>query len=138
MAARSRRVEYYRTEVEDRAGQAYELLSHLASHDVNLLAVSMVPVGPTHTQFTLFPESSATLIKAAERLGLVLFGPHSAILVQGDDRLGALLDVHRTLANARINVYATSGVTVGDGHYGYVIYVRPEDFENTANVLEAR
>ena len=77
------------------------------------------------------------LIEAAERLGLVLSGPHAAILIQGDDRLGALLDVHRKLADARINVYATSGVSSGKGYYGYVIHVRPEDVDNTAATLDA-
>lgn len=138
MTVRARRIEYYRTEVEDRAGQAYELLSQLASHDVNLLAISTVPVGPTHAQFTLFPESTDKLIKAAERLGLVLVGPHTAVLIQGDDRLGALLDTHRKLADAGINVYATSGVCGSGGHYGYVIHVRPDDIERTASALDAR
>jgi len=138
MSVRAKRIEYYRTEMEDRAGQAYELLSHLAKKGVNLLAVSIVPVGPTHTQFTLFPESKNKLIKAAERLGLVLMGPHSAILIQGDDRLGALLEVHRKLADARINIYAASGVTSENGHYGYVLHVRPDDIDNTAHVLGAR
>jgi len=137
MAVSARRVQYYRAEVEDRAGQAYELLSHLAKHDVNLLAVSTVPVGPTHTQFTLFPDETDKLIDAAGRLGLVLFGPYTAILIRGDDRMGALLDVHRKLADARINIYAAHGVTSGEGRYGYVIHMRPDDVEDTARILGA-
>ena len=97
-----------------------------------------MPVGPTDTQFTLLPESTNKLIKAAEHPGLTLVGPHPAILIQGDDQLGALVDIHRKLADARINVYATNRVTDGDGHYGYVVHVRPDDFENAANLLDAQ
>ena len=137
MAIRARYVQYYRTEVEDRAGQAYELLSHFASHDVNLLAIDTVPVGPTHAQFTLYPAKTDKLIQAAEHLGLVLLGPNTAILIQGDDHLSALLDVHRKLADAGINVYAAQGVSSGEGRYGYVIHVRHDDVARTADILNA-
>jgi hypothetical protein len=137
MAVTARRVEYFRAEVEDRPGTAYELLQDLARRDVNLLALDAVPVGPIYTQFTLFPEDSNHLVEAAQHLGLKLLGPHPAIIIQGDDQLGALAELHRRLADARINVYAANGVTDGKGGYGYVIHVRPDDFEVAANVLGA-
>ncbi|UCE86633.1 MAG: hypothetical protein JSU66_02535, partial [Deltaproteobacteria bacterium] len=64
-----------------------------------------------------------------------LDGPHPALLVQGDDELGALAGVHALLHEANVNVYASSGVTDGKGSYGYVIYVRPEDYERAAAAL---
>jgi predicted amino acid-binding ACT domain protein len=137
MGVSIKRVEYYRTETEDHPGEAYQLLSQLAKHEVNLLAVSGMPIGPTHNSFTLFPESSERLIRAAEKLNLTLIGPYPALLICGDDRLGALVDFHRKLADARINVYATSGVSDGAGRYGYVIHVRPEDFEAAAHAVGA-
>ena len=45
MAYRIRRVEYYYTTVEDQPGEAYKLLSRLASLGVNLLAFTAV-LGP--------------------------------------------------------------------------------------------
>jgi hypothetical protein len=137
MAHTVTRVEYYRTDIEDRPGQAYELLSHLANKKVNLLAVSAFPVGPAHTQFTLFPESSSTLIDAAQSLGLTLTGPTPAILIRGDDQLGALVVSHRKLADAGVSVFATNGVSDGGGRYGYVIHVRPDDFDAACNALDA-
>ena len=64
-----------------------------------------------------------------------LDGPYSALLVQGDDKLGALAEIHESLYRASVNVYASSGVTDGRGTFGYVIYVRPEDFERAAGAL---
>ena len=89
MSVSVRRVDYFRTEVKDAVGTAYHLLQQLAKHDVNLLAIQAVPMGPTHTQFTLFPKDSEKLIEAAQHLNLTLVGPERAILIQGDDQLGA-------------------------------------------------
>lgn len=137
MPVNVRRVEYFRAEGEDTPGTAYDFLKQLSTHSVNLLAISAVPVGPTHTQFTLFPERSDKLIEAARHLNLTLMGPEPAILINGEDHLGALVDYHRKLADARINVFAAYGVADGKGGYGYVIHVRRDDFEAAANALDA-
>jgi hypothetical protein len=50
--------------------------------------------------------------------------------------MGALAKVHAKLAEAGVNVYASTAVTDGYGHYGYVIYVRPEEYERAAKALE--
>jgi hypothetical protein len=138
MAANVKCVDYFYVTVPDQPGQAYRLLAELASAEVNLLAFGAIPVGPTDTQLTLFPESSGRMANSIERLGLMIHGPHSALLVQGDDQLGALVDIHRRLSDARINIYASNGVTNGAGGYGYVIYIRPEDFNRAVDLLDAR
>ena len=137
MSARVRTVEYFYIMVKDRPGEAYRLLSHLATEQVNLLAFNAIPMGLEHTQLVLFPDSSDLLSKAAAGSGLTLTGPQHALLVQDDDRLGALADIHLTLLEANINVYASSGVTDGRGGYGYILYLRPEDFRKAAHVLNA-
>jgi hypothetical protein len=71
----------------------------------------------------------------ARKAGLVLDGPHPAFLVQGDDELGALAGIHERISDANINVYASSGVADGRGSFGYVIYVRPDDYERAAAAL---
>jgi hypothetical protein len=40
------------------------------------------------------------------------------------------------LYEANVNVYASSGVANSMGSYGYVIYVRPDDYERAAAALE--
>ena len=137
MALTVRTVEYFYTRVEDEPGKAYDLLAQLASEEVNLLAFSAVPYGPHHVELTIFPEDPDDLIRAAEKLGWVLSGPQHACLVQGDDRLGALADMQRKLIAAGVDVYASTGVTDGQGHFGYVIYVKEADYQMAANALGA-
>jgi hypothetical protein len=55
--------------------------------------------------------------------------------VQGDDELGALTDIHNKLHQANVNVYASSGVTDGKGSFGYVVYIRPEEYERAVSAL---
>jgi hypothetical protein len=137
MALTISRASYFYSMIQDRPGEAYRLLSQLSTGQVNLRAFNAIPMGPTHTQLVLFPEQEDALMRIAEKFGLTLTGPHHALLIQGDDELGALVDIHCALSDARINVVASNGVTDGKGSFGYVIYVRPEDFETAAQALGA-
>jgi hypothetical protein len=130
-----RRVNYFYATVRDRPGEGYQILAHLAAGDVNLLAFHATPMGPEYTRLALFPENEERFAAVAERLGLVLEGPQRAFLIQGDDRLGALVDIHRKLYDAKVNVFSSSGVTDGRGNYGYILYVRPEEYEHGARAL---
>ena len=136
MAITIRRVAYFYTTAPDRPGEAYRLLSDLASLNVDLLAFTAVPIGPSRTQLALFPSDETLLTRAAEKSGLDLDGPHWALLVQGDDEIGALARIHERLYQAEVNVYAASGVTDGRGGFGYVIYVRPDQFDQAAAALD--
>jgi hypothetical protein len=136
MATKVRRINYYYATVQGEPGDAYELLAQLANLGVNLLALTVVPTGPTSTQLTLFPEDRLKLTSAAEKARLPLNGPHPAILVQGDDELGALAGIHTKLHEADVSVFASSGVTDGRGGYGYVVYLRPEEAERAERALE--
>ena len=122
--------DYYHAMVKDRPGAAYELLSQLAESGVSLMAFN-------RTQLVLFPVSPSRLVKAAEKAGIDLTGPQHALIVRGDDRLGVLVEIHRKLYDAHINVYASGGVTADCGRFGYVLYVKEEDFERAAGVLDA-
>ncbi len=135
MSRQVRSVEYYYVTVQDRPGQAAELLKLLADGGVDLLAFSIVPTGPTHTQLMLFPAEPSQLSAMAQRAQLGMVGPQQAFLVQGDNELGALVDIHQKLADANVNVYASSGVVDSRSHFGYVLYVRPEDFKRASVAL---
>ena len=135
MAVKITRVEYFYTLVKDEPGEAYNLLSQLVGLGINLLAFTAVPVGPTKTQITFFPEDPAQIKNEAARTGMILDGPHPALLVQGDDELGALEDIHRKIYAANVNVYSASGVTDGRGSFGYIVYVKSEDYERAAAAL---
>ena len=137
MAFQIRRVDYYFVSVPEEPSEACSLLTRLSELGVNMLAFSAVPVGPTQTQLSLFPEESAELENVSRQAGIHLDGPHAALLVQGDDELGALAKVHAELQSAGVQVYASSGVAGGRGGYGYVIYVRAGQQEKAAKALGA-
>jgi len=136
MAFRIRRVDYFYSTVKNQPGEAYKLLSVLSSLGINLLAITAVPFGPMNTQLTIFPEDAGKLRNEAQKAGLKLDGPQPAFLVQGDDELGALAEVHMKLYEANVNIYASSGVADGKGSYGYVIYVRPDDYARAVAALK--
>jgi hypothetical protein len=132
-----RSVEYFYVRIEDTREKAYELLAHLASEEVNLLAFSAVPFGPDHIELTIFPDRSDKFIQTARQFGWMIGTPQHAFLVQGDDHLGALADIQRMLLEADVSIYASSGVTDGSGRYGYVIYFKEDDHERAARALGA-
>jgi hypothetical protein len=136
MAFEVRPVEYHYANVRDELGAAYHVLSQLAERGVDLVAFTAVPAGPALAQFALFPEDPAKLVAEARAAGLQLDGPHHALLVQGDDELGAFASVHERLLQAGIDIYASSGVIDGRGSFGYVIYVREEQFKRALDALE--
>jgi hypothetical protein len=136
MSFKIRKVEYFYCSVVDQPGEAYKLLSQFEQSGINLLAFTAIPVGPNRTQLTLFPDTPDKLVFEARRSNFALDGPHAAILVQGDDELGALANIHQILYEANVNVYASNGVTDSKGSFGYLLYVRPEDYERAAVALK--
>jgi hypothetical protein len=135
MAIRVRAVEYFYIRVENETRRAFELLTRLASEEINLLAFSAVPFGPNHVELTIFPDRTGEFQALSAGSGWSLIGPQHAILIQGDDQLGALAEIHRTLQDAGIRVFASTGVTDGQGGYGYVIYTKEGDHLAAAKAL---
>ena len=135
MAYTIRKVVYFYSTVEDKPGEAYKLLSALADIGINLLAFTAVPIGPMHTQLSLFPDDENQMVDQAKKIGLKLEGPYPALLIQGDDELGALAEVHEKLYQAGINIFASNGVSDGQGNYGYLVYVRQEDHERASKAV---
>lgn len=135
MKLRISRVKYFHTSVADQPGEAYRFLSQLAGLGINLLAFTAVPIGQSVTQLTIFPEDPGQLKHEAAKIGLSLDGPYKAFMIQGDDELGALVEIHRKIYDAEVNVYSASGVTDGRGSFGYIVYVKSKDFETAAAAL---
>ncbi len=137
MAYIARRVEYFYTTASGEPGNAYDLLTNLASLGINFLALTTVPLGPRSVQLTLFPEDPLKLQSVARSAGLILDGPNPAVLVQGDDEVGALAGIHKRLRQSGVDVYASTGDSDCKGYYGYVLYLRPDDAEKAARALSA-
>ena len=137
MPIQIRRADYYYVTLPEEPREGYKLLSRLAELGINLLAFTGIPSGPMRTQLTIFPEDSKRFESAAQRAGFGCEGPHGALLVQGDDKLGALASIHERLDAANVTVYASSGVTAGGGRFGYVLYVRSEDYDRAVEAVKA-
>ena len=138
MTYQVQRAEYFYTTVPDEPGEALSILALLAEKGINLLAFTAVPVGPNRTQVTIFPDDVAKAVSEAKKAQVPLDGPYAALLVRGKDALGALAALHAKLYEADVNVYASSGVADGRGGYGYVIYVRGQDYDTALKALEVR
>ncbi|UCD17452.1 MAG: hypothetical protein JSV44_00655 [Candidatus Zixiibacteriota bacterium] len=136
MGEKIRSVEYYYVIVDDKPGEGSRLLKALRTHGVNLLASIGFPVGEGRAQLDFFPEDGELLKKAAASEGVILVGPKKAFLIQGDDRIGALVKHHEKLSDAGINVHAAHGMSDGRGGYGYILWVKPEDYGRAAQALE--
>ena len=129
------RVDYFYTTVKDQAGEAYKLLTALADLGVNLLAFNAIPLGSAGAQVSLFPEDPTLLTSIADKAGITLDGPNPALLIQGDDNVGVLAEIHQKLFAADINVYSANCVTTGKGTFGYLIYLRPDEYDKALTAL---
>ncbi len=136
MASSIRRIEYFYTNIKDQPGEAYHLLTRLEGVGTKLLAFSAMPTGINTTQFALFVDDARQFERMARQAGIVLDGPYQALLVQGDAQLGELAEIHRRLFEGSVNVYASVGIADEQAKYDYVIYIRPEEFERAARLLD--
>ena len=135
MSLNIKKVDYFYATIKDQPGEAFQILDQFAQQGVNLLAFSAIPTGPSTTQLTIFPEKTKLLVDLAKRTGLQLNGPYSAFMITGKDTIGALANLHKRLYFAKVNVYASSGVTFKNDSYGYIIYVKHDDYERAAEAL---
>ena len=136
MAEAVRRVQYFYILAPDKAGEGARALRTLREAGVNLLAFSGFPVGK-RAQLDFVPEDPAAFRAVARRAKWKVVGPKTGFLVQGDDRTGAMADILGKLAEAKINVTASDGVTAGGGRYGAILWVKARDVHRAARVLGA-
>lgn len=135
MTYKIRKLNYYYAITQDKPGEAHKILSILANVGVNQLAFNVMQMGPERSQITFFPEDESLLVRVAKNAGLNLDGPYNAILVQGTDEMGALVEIHEKLYSANINIASSTAIADGSGSYGYLIYVRPDDYDKAAEAL---
>ena len=109
---------------------------HLAGQGVNLLALNTMPLGPDATQLTLFPEDAPRLRRPP--------GPPASRSKARTARCSCRARTSsarspRSTASSTapgVEVYASNAVTDGRGFYGYVLYMRPQDSEKAAALLD--
>ena len=137
MPAVVKEVEYFYAEVADRPGEARKLLEFLSEKQVNLQAFTAFPLGDGRSQLDFFPVDAVRFLEAVAAADLSVVGPKRAFLIQGEDKVGALYHFHLTLSNAGINVHAANGAVDGTGRFGYVVWVKPSDYDKALEALRA-
>ncbi len=135
MAENIRRVEYYYVVVADKPGSGAAVLRTFQEAGVNLLAYLGFPAGRGKSQIDLVPENAALLKGAAQMAGLKLSRAKRAFVVDGEDRIGAVADLTRRLAEAKVNVTAACATGAGGGRYGMILWVPPASYVKAAKVL---
>ena len=127
-------VDYFYTETADKPGEAFRALSALKEAGVNLLAFSGFPRA-RRSQLDFVPADTAAFVQAARKARIKLSPKKTVFLIRGEDRVGAIADVLGKLAAAKINVTAVDAVSVGEGRYGAILWVKPPDRRRAAKAL---
>ncbi|PYM68504.1 MAG: hypothetical protein DME10_27170, partial [Candidatus Rokuibacteriota bacterium] len=109
-------------------------LTALQEAGINLLAFSGFPEG-RGSQLDFVPADPAAFKQFARTAKWKLTGPKRAFLVSGEERVGAVAELHRKLAEAKINVTAIDAVCAGASRYGAILWVAPRDMSKAAKLL---
>jgi len=131
-----RKVDYFKAQVQDKAGEGARILSALLGEGIDLLVFTGFPRG-RKTQLDFIPEDGPSFRKAARKIGLAVT-KKTAFLIQGEDRPGALAGIVSKLADAGVNIIALDAVASGGGRYGAILWVKPAEVRNAAKALRAK
>lgn len=131
-----RKVDYFKAQVQDKAGEGARILSALLGEGINLLAFTGFPRG-RGTQLDFIPENGPAFRKAARRARLEVT-KNTAFLIQGQDRPGVIAEIASKLADAGVNITALDAVAAGGGRYGAILWVKPAEVRKAAKALGAK
>jgi hypothetical protein len=132
-----RKVEHFSIEVSNKPGEAFKVLSALVSAGINLLACSGIPRG-RRAQIDVVPEDTRQFSAAVKKADLAFKSKKTGFLIQGKDRPGALAEKLGKLAAAGVNLTAVDGLSAGQGRWGAILWVKPEDVSKVARLLRAK
>ncbi|MFQ6132893.1 MAG: ACT domain-containing protein [Armatimonadota bacterium] len=133
MADGIKKVQHFRTTVEDRPGMLAEITKGLADAGVNLLYIGGWPAGGGQATIACVPEDPDTFKSLAAQHGISL-EEDTGFLYECGDRVGALCDIAAKLGDAGINIYAVQGLAAG-GQCAAILTVRAEDVGKAAQAL---
>lgn len=135
MADTIRKVDYFKAQVQDKAGEGARILAALRAEGINLLFFTGFPRG-RKAQLDFVPEDGTDFRKAARKAGLAVT-KKTAFLVQGQDRPGVIAGIASKLADAGVNITAIDAVAAGEGRYGAIVWVKTADVRKAAKALGA-
>jgi hypothetical protein len=136
MTEEIRRVEHYSASIPNKVGEGARVLGAIRDAGVNLIAFWGYPAGKGRALLEFIPEDGEAFIAAAKQTKLRV-RKSVAFYVHGDDRPGAVADILKKLADARISLGAMQAVCGGAGTYGAVISLSAATARKAAMVLGA-
>ena len=128
-------LEYYSVVVPNKPGKGEHVLSALKEAGVNFVAIWGYPMGKSKARIDLVAEDTAQLKKAAKQLKIELGKKQTAFHITGEDHPGAVAEVLAKLAAKKINVFAMQALCAGNGRFGALIQVAPDDVKKAAKAL---
>src|ERR1017187_1364975 len=129
------KLEYYSVVVPNKPGKGEHVLSALKEAGVNFVAIWGYPLGKNKSRIDLVADDAAGLKKAAKKLKIELGKKHTAFHITGEDHPGAVAEVLAKLAAKKINVFAMQALCAGNGRFGALIQVEPDDVKKAAKAL---
>jgi hypothetical protein len=135
MADTIRLVDYFHLECPDKPGEGVRHLSLLKEAHINLRLFHAFPRGKK-AQLDFIPEDSNAFLTVAKNNKWKVSSVKKGFLVQGDDRIGATAEVMQKLADAKINVTATTAISAGN-RFGMIFWVKPRDLDKARELLGA-
>jgi prephenate dehydratase len=129
------KLDYYSVVVPDKPGKGERVLSALKEAGVNFVAIWGYPVGKGKSRIDLVAADTALLKKAAKKLKIELGKKQTAFHITGEDHPGAVAEVLAKLAAKKINVFAMQALCAGNGRFGALIQVAPDDVKKAAKAL---
>jgi len=129
------KLEYYSVVVPNKPGKGEQVLSALKEAGVNFVAIWGYPVGKSKSRIDLVAEDPAGLKQAAKKLKIELGKKETAFHITGEDHPGAVAEVLAKLAAKEINVYAVQALCAGNGRFGALVQVAPDDVKKATKAL---
>ncbi|MBM4170129.1 MAG: hypothetical protein FJ215_13380 [Ignavibacteria bacterium] len=133
--AKTKRVTYFKTRVEDRPGALLALAQDLKSKELGLIALKGVSQGG-HGEILVVAKNADKLREHWNAAG-ILAEEGTAFLISGTDKTGALVKSLEALKEAGVNIVAIEAVAAGE-KFGTVVWVDPADIEKTAQALRVK
>ncbi len=129
------KLEYYSVVVPNKPGKGEHVLSALKEAGVNFVAIWGYPVGKNKSKIDLVAEDPAGLKKAAKKLKIEIGKKQTAFHITGEDHPGAVAEVLAKLAAKKINTSAVQALCAGNGRFGALVQVAPDDVKKAAKAL---
>jgi hypothetical protein len=129
------KLEYYSVVVSNKPGRGEHVLSALKEAGVNFVGIWGYPLGKRKSRIDLVVEDTAQFKKAAKQLKIELGKKQTAFYITGEDHPGAVAEVLAKLAAREINVLAVQALCAGNGRFGALIEVAPDDVKKATKVL---